>query len=96
MVTTGVVVVAGAVVVVDVVVVVVEEVEGVATVVVAVEAIVVAAGPDSGWSNSTTKPTKPMTAAMRSSRVRFSGPGPPSCSDPRPPGRGPSPAPLGS
>ena len=72
------VVVVGPVVVVDVVVVVVEEVEDGATLVVTATANVVGVGLESSWSNSNIRPVKPMTAAIRSSRLRFSGPGFPS------------------
>jgi hypothetical protein len=74
----SVVVVGAVVVVVRVVGVVVDDVEDVACVVVTTAAMVVAEGPDSRCSNSNTKPVTPMTAAIRSSRVRFSGPGFPS------------------
>ena len=69
---------AGVAVVGDVVVMVVDEVEDVSSVVVTPAANVVGGGPDSGWSNNNTRPVTPMTAAIRSSRVRFSGPGFPS------------------
>ncbi len=73
------VVVAGAVVVVvDVVVMVVEEVEDGATVVVTAAANVVGVGLESSWSTNNTRPVTPITAAIRSSRLRFSGPGFPS------------------
>ena len=72
------VVVVGPVVVVDVVVVVVEEVEDGATLVVTAAANVVGVGLESSWSNSNTRPVTPMRAAIRSSRLRFSGPGFPS------------------
>lgn len=70
----AVVVVGAVVVVVDVVVMVVEEVEDGATVVVTTAANVVGVGLESSWSNSNTRPVTPMTAAIRSSRLRFSGP----------------------
>ncbi len=68
----------GLVVGVEVVVMVVDNVDVDASVVVMAAADVVGVGPDSGWSNSNTRPVTPMTAAIRSSRVRFSCPGPPS------------------
>ena len=72
-------VVAGAVVmVVDVVAMVIEDVEDGATVVVTAAANVVGVGVESSWSNSNTNPVTPMTAAIRSSRLRFSVPGFPS------------------
>ncbi|MET0697527.1 MAG: hypothetical protein ABWZ58_08870 [Acidimicrobiia bacterium] len=74
----AVVVVGAVVVVVDVVVMVVEEVEDGATVVVTATANVVGVGLESSWSDNNTRPVTPMTAAIRSSRLRFSGPGFPS------------------
>ncbi|HJQ91438.1 MAG TPA: hypothetical protein VJ950_06990 [Acidimicrobiia bacterium] len=72
------VVVGAVVVVVDVVVMIVEEVEDGATVVVTAATNVVGVGLESSWSNSNTRPVTPMTAAIRSSPLRFSGPGFPS------------------